>query len=278
MGKLFGLIGCPVSHSLSPLMHNDAFQQLGINAYYHAFHVELEDLKAAVSGMKALGVSGFNVTIPYKTAIIPFLDEVDEMALQIGAVNTVVNENGRFVGYNTDGPGFVRALREETKIDLAGKKVLMIGAGGAARGIYFSLGDSGVERIDICNRTVGNGEKLILERKQPYLSSAYSIDQAEEMLEKYDIIINTTSVGMTPRENEMPISLANLKSDAIVSDIVYNPMITRLLQEAERYGATIQNGIGMFVYQGALAFEKWTGRFPDVGRMKKVVLQKLGGT
>jgi shikimate dehydrogenase len=277
MRKLFGLIGCPVHHSMSPLMHNDAFEQTDIDAYYHAFHVEKEHLKDAVQGMKALGIAGFNVTIPHKTAIISFLDEIDEMALQIGAVNTVVNENGRLIGYNTDGEGFVRALREELNIELAGKRILLIGAGGAARGIYFSLARSKAACIDLCNRTVSKAEELINERTISVLSRAYSIHEAQQSLGNYDIIINTTSVGMYPNVEEMPLLLDNLKKGTIVSDIIYNPLETMLLKEAKRCGAITQNGVGMFVYQGALAFEKWTGIFPDTNRMKQIVIQQLGG-
>jgi shikimate dehydrogenase len=277
MKKLFGLIGCPVHHSMSPLMHNDAFYQLGIDAYYHAFHVEKEHLADAVKGMKALGIAGFNVTIPHKTTIIPYLDEVDSIALQIGAVNTVVNENGRLIGYNTDGLGFVRALREEMNIEFEGKNVLLIGAGGAARGIYFTLANSGVLRIDVCNRTIDKAKQLIREHSFPVQSFAYTIEEAQQMLGKYDIVINTTSVGMYPHMNEMPVSLENLNKKAVVSDIIYNPFETMLLKEARKLGAMTQNGIGMFVYQGALAFEKWTGLFPDINRMKRMVIQKLGG-
>jgi shikimate dehydrogenase len=278
MKKLFGLIGCPVHHSMSPLMHNDAFHQLEIEAHYHAFHVETDKLEDAIKGLKALGIAGFNVTIPHKTAIIPLLDEVDEIALQIGAVNTVVNENGRLIGYNTDGFGFVRALREELGMEIKEKNILLIGAGGAARGIYFSLANSGALNIDLCNRTVDKAEQLISEGKLPVSSCAYSLEEVKQMLGNYDIIINTTSVGMYPNTNESPIMLTNLKKGAVVSDIIYNPLETKLLKEAKRNGATIQNGIGMFVYQGALAFEKWTGVFPDINRMRQIVIQQLGGT
>ncbi|MGX1900976.1 shikimate dehydrogenase [Thermolongibacillus altinsuensis] len=277
MKKLFALIGCPVHHSLSPLMHNDALQSLGIDAYYHAFHVEREQLKEAIFGLKALQVAGFNVTIPHKTAIIPFLDDVDETAREMGAVNTVVNENGRLIGYNTDGEGFVRALCEQMKISLSGKRILLVGAGGAARGIYFALTRKGVSQIDICNRTVEKAVQVIAEAKSDVSSTAYSLQEAEERLENYDIIINTTSVGMTPNIEEMPISLHNLQKGTIVSDIIYNPLETKWLQEAKARGALVQNGVGMFVYQGALAFEKWTGIFPDVKRMEQIVLKQLGG-
>jgi shikimate dehydrogenase len=277
MKKLYALIGCPVHHSLSPLMHNDAFQQLGIEAYYHAFHVESEHLEEAITGLKALGISGANVTIPHKTAVIPLLDEIDETAQRIGAVNTIVNENGRLIGYNTDGLGFVRALCEEVKTEITGKRILLIGAGGAARGIYFTLANGNAERIDICNRTKTKAEQLIEEYDFSLASTAYSLQEAEERLADYDMIINTTSVGLYPDVEAIPLSLANMKEGTIVSDIIYNPLETKWLQEARKRNAIVQNGVGMFVYQGALAFEKWTGIFPNVERMKQIVIQQLGG-
>ncbi|MGG3841877.1 shikimate dehydrogenase [Anoxybacillus kestanbolensis] len=271
--KLFGLIGCPVHHSLSPLMHNDAFQTLHIDAHYHAFHVEPHMLKEAVQGLKALQCAGFNVTIPHKTAVMEYMDELDETAKQMGAVNTVVNERGKWVGYNTDGEGFVRALCEQMNVQLCGARILLVGAGGAARGIYFALLQHHVSAVDVCNRTTGKAEAFIKKEK----SDVYSLEEGEERLAEYDIVINTTSVGMYPHVEAMPISLRNLKKDTIVSDIIYNPLMTKWLQEAKEKGARVQNGVGMFVYQGALAFEKWTGIFPNTKRMEQLVIQKLGG-
>lgn len=271
--KLFGLIGCPVHHSLSPLMHNDAFQTLHIDAHYHAFHVEPHMLKEAVQGLKALQCAGFNVTIPHKTAVMEYMDELDETAKQMGAVNTVVNEQGKWVGYNTDGEGFVRALCEQMNVQLCGARILLVGAGGAARGIYFALLQHHVSAVDVCNRTTGKAEAFIKKEK----SAVYSLEEGEERLAEYDIVINTTSVGMYPHVEAMPISLRNLKKDTIVSDIIYNPLMTKWLQEAKEKGARVQNGVGMFVYQGALAFEKWTGIFPNTKRMEQLVIQKLGG-
>jgi shikimate dehydrogenase len=275
MEKLYALFGCPVHHSLSPLMHNDAFQRLNIAAHYHAFHVEPEHLKDAVAGVRALGIAGLNVTIPHKTAIMALLDDIDAEARRIGAVNTIVNENGRLIGYNTDGPGYVRALEEETNVEIKDKRILLIGAGGAARGIYFSLIDRGAKQIDICNRTVLKAKQLIKECDAAVSSAAFSLSEAEERLGEYDIVINTTSVGMYPNTKEMPLSLANLKEGTIVSDIIYNPLETKWLKEARERNAIVQNGVGMFIYQGALAFEKWTGIFPDVERMKKIVMEHL---
>ncbi|MBB3906933.1 shikimate dehydrogenase [Anoxybacillus rupiensis] len=278
MKQLYGVIGCPVHHSLSPLMHNGVFQQLGIEAYYHAFHVEKDQLPAAIQGLKALGIAGANVTIPHKTAVMPLLDEIDEMAQRIGAVNTIVNENGRLIGYNTDGPGFVRALCEETKTVIKGKRILLVGAGGAARGIYFALASEQAARIDICNRTRSTATQLIEEADVSIDSSVYSIEEAEKHLDEYEIIINTTPVGLYPNVEAMPLSLDRLEADTVVSDIIYNPLETKWLQEARQKRAIVQNGVGMFIYQGALAFEKWTGIFPDVKRMKQIVIQQLGGS
>ncbi|SFA38415.1 shikimate dehydrogenase [Parageobacillus thermantarcticus] len=275
MEKVYALFGCPVHHSLSPLMHNDAFQNMNIAARYHAFHVEPEHLKDAISGVRALGISGLNVTIPHKTTVMPLLDDIDPAARRIGAVNTIVNENGRLVGYNTDGPGYVRALEEEVNVNIKEKRILVIGAGGAARGIYFSLADRGAKQIDICNRTVSKAKQLIDECDAAVSSAAYSLNEAEARLGDYDILINTTSVGMYPHMEEMPISLKNMKEGTIVSDIIYNPFETKWLKEARKRNAIVQNGVGMFVYQGALAFEKWTGIFPDVQRMKKIVIEQL---
>jgi shikimate dehydrogenase len=275
MEKLYALFGCPVHHSLSPLMHNDAFQRMNIAAHYHAFHVEPEHLQDAVAGVRALGIAGLNVTIPHKTAIMALLDDIDAEARRIGAVNTIVNENGRLIGYNTDGLGYVRALEEETSVDIQEKRILLIGAGGAARGIYFSLIDRGAKRIDICNRTVSKAKQLIEEGDAAVSSAAFSLSEAEQRLGEYDIVINTTSVGMYPNVEQMPLSLANLKEGTIVSDIIYNPLETKWLKEARERNAIVQNGVGMFIYQGALAFEKWTGVFPDVERMKKIVMEQL---
>ena len=152
---------------------------------------------------------------------------------------------------------------------------MLIGAGGAARGIYCSLADRGAKQIDICNRTVSKAKRLIDECDVGVSSVAYSLNEADERLGEYDILINTTSIGMYPNVEEMPLSLANIKEGTIVSDIIYNPLETKWLKEARKRNAIIQNGVGMFVYQGALAFEKWTGIFPDVQRMKKIVIEQL---
>lgn len=276
MKKMFGVIGDPIGHSMSPAMHNDLFQLYNIDASYLPFQVLKDDLETAVKGLKALGASGFNVTIPHKTAIMPYLDKIDPLAQAIGAVNTVKNENGMFIGYNTDGPGFVKGL-EGLAADLEERSALIIGAGGAARAIYFSMAKAGINRIDLYNRTIKKAEELV--ETCPYQVKSRVLDRAntERLLGEYQLIVQTTSIGMVPEVDFSPLTLENVSSKALVSDIIYNPLKTKLLKEAASKGAATQNGIDMFVYQGALAFEHWTGIFPDTERMKAHVLKQLGG-
>lgn len=277
MNQIFGVVGYPIAHSMSPDMQNDSFKHLGIKATYLPFAVRSEDLQDAVKGMKAIGIQGFNITIPHKTDIIPFLDKIDSLAAEIGAVNTVKLEDGAYVGYNTDGLGFVKGIKEQLRSSLAEQKVLIIGAGGAARAIYYSLLQEGARHVDIANRTISKAEELVWKKTYKVRSSIFTIAEAEKRLAEYTLIINTTSIGMQPNIDEAPISLENIQSQCLVSDIIYNPLQTKLLQEAEKKGVLTQNGIPMFVYQGALAFQLWTGKQPDIERMRKIVLTKLGG-
>ncbi|MBU8879468.1 shikimate dehydrogenase [Bacillus sp. FJAT-29790] len=276
MKKLFAVLGDPIAQSMSPTMHNELFQTYGIDAHYQALHVKKEDLGDAIRGLKAIGIAGFNITVPHKQAVIPLLDRLDPLAKAIGAVNTVVNENGELVGYNTDGSGFVKGLLAHLPT-LNDKNVLIIGAGGAARALYFTLARLEVKRLDICNRTVKKAEAITMECPYQVTTEVMDISEAEDNLANYDLIIQTTSIGMLPDIQKSPISLRNLKPNAFVSDIIYNPLETKILQEAKNKGAKIQNGLEMFVYQGALAFDKWTGIFPDPERMKANVLTQLGG-
>ncbi|WP_026558673.1 shikimate dehydrogenase [Bacillus sp. J37] len=278
MGNLYGLIGCPVEHSMSPAIHNDAFKEKNMEHHYHAFHVEPEDLKESVKALKLLGVKGFNVTIPHKISIIPFLDELHETAKIAGAVNTVVNDNGRLIGHNTDGNGYVESLKEMINKPISDHKILIIGAGGAARGIFLALIHQGCRDIDISNRTISKAEELIQECPFTNNSNALTIQEAEDVIENYDIIIQTTAVGLHPHIDQKPLSLKNAKKTAIVSDIIYNPIYTALLVEAEELGLTVHTGVGMFVHQAALAFKIWTKQAPSIEKMTKVVYNQLGGT
>lgn len=275
--KLYGVIGDPIAQSMSPIMQGQEFQQLGIHAHYQPFHIKPKDLEDAVKGMKAIGVEGFNITSPHKTAIIPLIDKIDPLAEAIGAVNTVVREDDQFIGYNTDGEGFIKALQADWKEHFDNERVLIIGAGGAAKAIFYTLLSKGIVNIDICNRSVERAKKLILDCPYQGNSTALSLSSAEAGLGKYDLIIQTTSIGMYPDLSSSPISLDALRSDTFVSDIIYNPFETAILTGAKQKGAQIQNGLGMFVYQGALAFERWTGIMPDVERMANTVKKQLGG-
>ncbi|MCR2820470.1 shikimate dehydrogenase [Lederbergia panacisoli] len=277
MIKLYGVIGDPIVQSMSPVMQSQEFNQLGIEAHYHPFHIVDKDLKDAVKGMKAIGIAGFNVTSPHKTTIMPFLDYIDPLAKAIGAVNTVVRVNDEFHGYNTDGMGFIKALQADWKESFYHDNALIIGAGGAAKAIYYTLLSTGMKNIDISNRSVDKAKQLIMDCPFEGNSKAMSLKEAETSLDQYQLIIQTTSIGMYPHLSDSPLSLAKLNQDAFVSDIIYNPFETALLKEAKERGAKIQNGVGMFVYQGALAFEKWTSIVPDVERMKKIVIKHLGG-
>ena len=274
--KKYVVIGDPIKHSMSPAMHNDLFQFYGLNATYESYHIKKGMLKSGLLTLRDMKVDGFNVTVPHKMDIIPYLDELDPLSEAIGAVNTVVHENEKWVGYNTDGQGYLQALNQEIS-ELKEQKVLIIGAGGAARGIYFTLAHYGVKWIDICNRTLEKAKSLKDECPFSVHTNILSIPEAEKSLGDYSLVIQTTSIGMSPNIEASPINLENLRSNSFVSDIIYNPLETRLLTMAKEKGAKIQNGIDMFVFQGALAFEKWQGIFPDTERMRESVLRQLGG-
>lgn len=273
MSQVVALLGYPVHHSMSPAMHNDQFQRLNIAAQYEAKAVEPEQLAEVVTQLRKDGALGFNVTIPHKEAIIPLLDRIDPLAQAIGAVNTVVREGAELVGYNTDGLGFYRSLMEAAELDKT-KPVLLIGAGGAARAIYYTLVAEGFTHIDIANRNVKRAQQLLIADSS---LTSHALALSEVNVEPYHCIIQTTAVGMYPNVAETPLSLACLRAGTVVADIVYNPLETTFLREAKERGATVVNGVGMFVYQGLLAFEKWLKCTPDATMMKQLVLAKLGG-
>lgn len=275
MGKLFALIGHPVGHSLSPMMHNDAFAAMGLPHQYQGFDVSPVDLKDAVIGMKALGVSGFNITVPHKVAVMQYLDAIDEEAERMGAVNTVVNENGSFLGTNTDGRGYLLSLQETVGENLSKKNILMIGAGGAARGVAFTLDRFGVRRLDVANRTVEKAESLVKSGIYKSATHVLTLGEAAQHLGDYDIVINTTSVGMSPHIDHVPLPLNGISPGTVLSDLIYNPLQTKWLEEGKKRGATTMNGVGMFVNQGAFAFEYWTGQEPNRERMWQTVLNQL---
>ena len=275
--KLYAVIGDPIEHSLSPIMHNVAFQLLDLNNIYLAFRVKPTDLGTAVAGIRSLGILGFNVTIPHKVSIMEHLDEIDRSATRIGAVNTVVKRDGALVGYNTDGAGALASLREAS-VGLEGAKIVLLGAGGAARALGFSIAPLAGNLV-VLNRTESRAKDLAFALKEfgNVEGKKLSEDTLCVELRDADVLINSTSAGMHPQSNETPVERKFLHERMIVFDIVYNPLSTRLLREAKTAGAYVVGGIRMLVYQGALAFELWTGRKPPVKEMCTAVENALGG-
>jgi len=256
-------------------MLNRAFRECGINAAYAAFHVQPEQLGAAIAGMRAFGFRGLNVTIPHKVEIMAHLDELDEGARVAGAVNTVVNEGGRLIGYNTDGIGYVRSLKEEAGVALNGARVLMLGAGGAARGVAYALAQEGVGHIAIANRTPERAVELADAIGAYTATTGLGMGQIGDIMADVDIVINTTSVGMSPNVDASPLPAHLHRSGIVVSDLIYIPRVTKLLAEAEAAGAKAHGGVGMFIYQGACAFERWTGQPAPIEAMREEVLRSL---
>ncbi|MBW2027815.1 MAG: shikimate dehydrogenase [Deltaproteobacteria bacterium] len=262
---LYGVAGYPLSHTLGPAMHNAAFSAAGLNAIYLAF--ETLDIEGCIKGIRALDIKGMSITIPYKTSVVPLIDEVDELAGKIGAVNTIINREGHLVGYNTDAVGAIRALEEATT--LPGKRCLMIGAGGAARAIGFALGEREVP-LTIANRSKDRGEKLASDLGCQFIPLG-DLTRIEA-----EILIQTTPLGMAPQAEKSPIPSGLLERETLVMDAIYNPIHTRLLKDARERGCPTINGVEMFLYQGAEQFELWTGVKPPYDIMREAVLNALG--
>ena len=275
--KVCAIIGDPVEHSLSPIIHNAAFKELGLNLVYVTFTVTTRELQTAILGAKSLGLWGLNVTMPHKNAVMNYLDEVDATAKSIGAVNTVLNNNGRLIGYNTDGNGAMIAL-QENGVYLKEKKLVLIGAGGTAKAIAYQAAQD-VEELVILNRTPEKAKKLaeMLQKSfgKKVKGAALSSEVLEEELETTDILVNATSVGMDPDVNSSPVPLSLLRRDLCVMDIVYNPLETRLAADAKSVGAKVVSGIEMLIYQGAVAFEIWTNCPAPTEVMRKAALNEL---
>jgi shikimate dehydrogenase len=270
-----GLIGHPVGHSKSPEMMNRAFRARGLPFVYLAFDVSPQELETAVRGMQALGFRGWNVTIPHKVAILEYLDEVEETAREIGAVNTVVSRNGRLIGYNTDSEGYLRSLVDETGLELAGQRVLILGAGGAARAVAHALAVAGVESITIANRTREKAERLAASLGRKVDARALSLAEVARVAGETTLLVQTTSVGMYPETEAIPIDPSLLHEGMTVSDLIYRPRKTLLLREAEARGARVHGGLGMLLHQAALAFEKWMGRAAPVDVMRDALEEAM---
>jgi shikimate dehydrogenase len=272
-----GVIGDPVEHSLSPVMHNAAFEELNLDFVYLAFRVRREELREAIIGARSLDLQGLNVTMPHKNAVMRYLDEIDSTARSIGAVNTILNDEGRLMGYNTDGIGALKAL-EENGITPNGKKLLLLGAGGAGKAIAFHAARE-VEELVILNRTPQKAKKLaeVLRKEfnKKINGDALSTEIMKEELRDADILVNATSVGMHPDIDQSLVPPSSLRTDLCVMDIIYTPLETKLAKDAKATGAKVVSGIEMLFYQGAASFEIWTNHPAPVKVMKQAVLNKL---
>jgi shikimate dehydrogenase len=275
--RVCGVIGDPIEHSLSPAIQNAAFTHLKLDFVFLAFRVKPAELEDAVRGMRGLGIHGLNVTMPHKKAVTAFLDEMDPTAKFLCAVNTILNDNGRLRGFNTDGVGALNALQEDG-IALSGKKVLLLGAGGAAKAIAFQLAKE-VDELVLLNRTPEKATELAESLNQALgkevMGAKLSPKTLQNNLQNSDILVNATSVGMHPNASQSPVSAEWLKPDLTVMDIVYNPVETKLAKDAKAAGARVVSGVEMLVHQGAASFEIWTGRPAPVPVMRNAVLQQL---
>ncbi len=277
--KLVLLLGLPLGHSISPAMHNRVFEKLGMDYCYMPVEVSPEDLGTVFAGLIKMNVGGLNVTIPHKINIISHLDELDPLARAIGAVNTIRIKDGKTKGYNTDGEGFVRSLEEKTGISVQGERFFILGCGGAVRAIAMTLASKGAGKIYLCNRTLSTAKRLTEEINEKVSDCAEAVEQTPETIKPFlqgcDVLINGTQLGMHPNVDKSPIDKSLLRKDLIVSDIVYNPLMTKLLKDAQELGCTVVDGLGMLIYQGAAAFQIWTGVEPLIEDMSEVAYRLM---
>lgn len=278
--KVLGIFGYPVGHTLSPLMHKVAAEYHSLDLIYLPFSVKPADLPAALAGVKALGISGVNLTVPHKEAAISLVDELSPEARLIGAINTIVLTSGKLIGHNTDGEGFITSLERDVSESPQGKTVLLLGAGGGGRAIAIHLALAGTKLIIIANRTLSRAQELA-----SYLTnhskgaSVCAIPLKKEVLMTYmeeaEIIINATPIGMGPDET-LILPGERLRPQQLICDIVYRPLNTPLLRAANAKGCRTLDGLGMLIYQGALSFKLWTGWDMPVELVRKRLLQELG--
>jgi len=276
--RVLCVIGYPIEHSMSPIMHNAVIHELKLNYIYLAFNVSPNNLNMAVKGFRAFNIKGINVTLPFKQKIMKYLDDIDPIAQKIGAVNTIKNNNGNLIGRNTDAEGAKNALIN-AGYTISGKNILILGAGGAARALTCILAKD-INRIVIANRTEKRSIKLANELKKNFSikveGKKNTISVLKEESKKADILINTTPIGMYPNVEKSPIPAEFLHKDLIVYDIVYNPLETKLMKDATKMGCNTIGGLDMLVNQGALAFEWWTNKKPNINLMKNKVIEFLG--
>lgn len=278
--RILGIFGDPVSHSLSPLMQNHALEAAGIDAVFVPFHVLPEQLGQAVAGIRALNLLGVNVTVPHKEAVCAHLDEIDPVARQIGAVNTIVNRDGRLCGYNTDGIGFLRSLQQDLGLQPGGLNVLLLGAGGACRAALVALGQAGARRITVANRTPERAERLAQEFGQKFAGTTIAKCSLEcealgPVLTDADLIVNTSAVGLKG-EAFVGFPWDAMPAKSACYDMVYGPQPTPWLRQAQEHNHLVAGGLGMLAGQGEEAFYLWTGQRPPFGAMRARLLSATG--
>ena len=275
--RVCGVIGEPIEHTLSPLMHNAAFEALKLDYVFLAFRVKPVEVESAVNGMRALNIRGLNVTMPHKSTVIKHLDRVDLSAQIVNSVNTILNKENLLFGFNTDGVGAFKALKENG-VELKGRKVLLLGAGGAARAIAYTMAKE-ADELAVLNRTVKQAQALakLLEKSfnKKISTGSLSPSDIQSNLQDSDILINATSVGMKPKGEETPVPPKLLRPNLAVMDIVYNPLETKLAKDAKAAGARVVSGVEMLIYQGAASFELWTGKSAPVEVMRQSALKHL---
>ena len=275
--QIYGVIGDPIEHSLSPAIHNASFKALKLDCVYLAFHVKPSEVKSAINGMRSLGIRGLNVTMPHKNAVVPCLDEVDETAKFLDSVNTIFNDKGKLRGFSTDGTGAHRAL-EENGAKIRGKRLVLLGGGGAAKAIAFTLTKE-VDELVILNRTPTKTKALSKALNSIFGKKVTSAGLTPQVicdnLRNADILINATSVGMSSNSSASLVAPEWLKPELTVMDIVYNPLETKLAKDAKAAGARVVSGLEMLIYQGAASFEIWNGQLAPVKVMRQAALNQL---
>jgi shikimate dehydrogenase len=273
--RTYCIIGDPIDHSLSPAIHNAAFNTLGLNCSYIAFRVQEGQLKNAIDSLRAINIGGFNVTMPHKVNVLNYVEHCDKIVELVGAANTVSNEEGKFCAYNTDVAGFIRPLRER-KIGFNGIEVLILGAGGAARAVVVALsGEKGIANINIFNRNTDRSTNLAnLVKKLGLNANIISNNDIQKIASKSDLIINTTPLGMSNEESL--IKSASISKNSIVYDVVYKPINTKLIENAKTAGAQVVYGYEMLLEQATASFKIWLKIDPPIDSMKKVLFGMFG--
>lgn len=276
--KITGIIGYPLTYTLSPAMHNRAFEALKLNYRYLPFVVEPKNLEDAIKGIKALNIQGINVTMPHKETVVNLLDELSTEAQIIGAVNTIKNDNGRLTGYNTDAGGFIRALEKES-FNPAGKIAIILGTGGAAKAVAVALAQAGAASIIIVGRSINKAETVASSLRSNFQEISVKTltfkDNLADISQIGELIVNATPLGMKESGDLLPVPLEFIKATHFVYDLIYTPLETALLNGARHKGARASNGLGMLLYQAASAFEIWTGTSAPVEVMHQALIQGL---